>query len=293
MTLTQIRYFIEVAQTQNLLTAASRLYISQSSLSKQISQLENEIGFPLFKRTNRGVRLTEDGIRFLNAVEQPYSYFIRSLHLATSSGQHKTIRIAIPQEQQLPDQLLNLLCEKNLSDSGVRVSIFSEFSDNMVSQLQSGEYDILFTDSPDVMEVQGISFANLAPLRSVLAFSVKHPNANKSGLSLMDFSEDFFIIAMNENSLQVHQSAEHIEKEFGFAPKFLYTHNTSSTLMNVISGLGVAILPEIYIRSDMTLLKTIPVEALQPQWCSLAWRKDESDSNILQLIREIRKVSFS
>lgn len=293
MTLVQLRYFIEVAQTQNLLTAASRLYISQSSLSRNISQLEHELGFALFQRTNRGVRLTEDGTRFLKTIEQPYADFVRSMHLATASGQNKTIRIAIPQEQQLPDHLLNLLCEKNLSDSGIRVSIFCEYSDSMLAKLRSGEYDILITDGPDVKEAPGVSHTNLFSLRSVLAFSEAHPNAKKENLTLNDFSDEFFILAMNENSLQVHQSAEHMEREFGFAPKFLYTGNTSSTLMNVISGLGVAILPEIYIRSDMSRLRTIPVEALQPQWCSLAWRKDESDANILNLIREIEKVCVS
>lgn len=293
MTLVQLRYFIEVAQTQNLLTAASRLYISQSSLSRNISQLEHELGFALFQRTNRGVQLTTDGLRFLRTVEQPYSDFIRSIHLATSSGQNRTVRIAIPQEQQLSDELLNMLCDKNLSDSKVRISIFSESSDNMLAQLRTGEYDLLITDKPDVKEAQGIAYANLFELRSVLAFSERHPNAKKERLSLTDFSDEYFFIAMNENSLHVHQSAEYIEEEFGFAPKFLYTGNTSSTLLNVVSGLGVAILPDIYIRSDMSRLRTIPVEALQPQWCSLAWRKDENDPNILSLIRDIKKLSFT
>ena len=62
MELRELRYFLAVAREQNITKAAEALYISQPSLSKQMQNLENEIGRPLFARGSRKVTLTEAGI---------------------------------------------------------------------------------------------------------------------------------------------------------------------------------------------------------------------------------------
>lgn len=70
MTLQQLRYAIAVADAGSITAAASRLFISQPSLSKAISELEEEMGCKLFERSARGVSLTEDGTRFLSYARQ-------------------------------------------------------------------------------------------------------------------------------------------------------------------------------------------------------------------------------
>lgn len=70
MTLTQLRYVIEVAEAGSISAAAARLFIAQPSLSKAVGELEAEMGVRIFERGARGVRLTDEGMRFLSYARQ-------------------------------------------------------------------------------------------------------------------------------------------------------------------------------------------------------------------------------
>jgi DNA-binding transcriptional LysR family regulator len=69
--LRHLRYFIGVAKTENVSRAASTLHVSQPALSRQIRDLEDEIGVTLFERTAKSVRLTKSGRVFLKAAIRP------------------------------------------------------------------------------------------------------------------------------------------------------------------------------------------------------------------------------
>lgn len=69
MSLCQLQYFVAVAEEQHLTRAAARLHISQPPLTRQIKSLEEELGTPLFERTQKGMRLLPEGAAFLEEVQ--------------------------------------------------------------------------------------------------------------------------------------------------------------------------------------------------------------------------------
>ena len=70
MTLTQLKYIVETAETGTISKAAEKLYISQPSLTAAIRELEHEFGITIFQRTNKGIILTSEGEEFLGYARQ-------------------------------------------------------------------------------------------------------------------------------------------------------------------------------------------------------------------------------
>ncbi len=75
MTIQQIRYAIEISKAGSVNKASEKLYISQPSLSATIKDLENELGFAIFVRSSKGVKLSNDGAEFIKHAYQVYSQY--------------------------------------------------------------------------------------------------------------------------------------------------------------------------------------------------------------------------
>ena len=97
MELRHLRYFVGVAEEQHYGRAAERLYVAQPSLSRQIQDLERELGYALFERIPRGVRLTAAGKLYLDDARR----ILKDVQDATrraervASGKAGTLRIGI------------------------------------------------------------------------------------------------------------------------------------------------------------------------------------------------------
>src|SRR5688572_21213507 len=95
MELRHLRYFVGVAEASNFRKAAQTLRVAQPALSRQIRQLEGELGVVLFERSHRGVRITEAGQAFLAEARALLEHSEAAVRVAQATGMGKSGSLSV------------------------------------------------------------------------------------------------------------------------------------------------------------------------------------------------------
>ncbi|WP_342358762.1 LysR family transcriptional regulator [Terrarubrum flagellatum] len=180
-----LRYFIAVAEQKSLRAAGDLLHISQSALSRQIMNLENELGAPLLERLPRGIRLTSAGELFLTYARQGVGEFdrLRSEVSALQGLYRGTIRIAAPEafmQMALPD----CICDFRRRYPGVNIIVKLGTTSAVVNDVRDGHVDFGIAFNP-ALDAEVTRFHEI-PERIVAAMAPTHPLASRKRMSLGD-----------------------------------------------------------------------------------------------------------
>jgi LysR family hca operon transcriptional activator len=146
MELRHLRYFVAVAEEGSLTLAAERrLHTAQPSLSRQIRDLEHEVGVPLLTRTPRGVELTEAGAVFLDYARMALAQADTAREAARKAGKPEKGSLAIGfltgQEMSWLPEVMRI-CREALPDVGVAVT--SMTSPALADEVAHGRLDLAF-----------------------------------------------------------------------------------------------------------------------------------------------------
>ena len=117
MTLLQINLIVEAASKNSVSAAAQELGIAQSNASQTIKKLEEELGFPIFRRTYNGIALTEEGYLFLNEAEK-ILHADKAIHSISSKENHIRLRVGIINYTPATEAFVRFCNEKKDIDSG-------------------------------------------------------------------------------------------------------------------------------------------------------------------------------
>ncbi len=193
MELRHLRYFIEITHDLNMTRAAKRLGISQPPLSRQIKQLEEELGVPLFNRSGNNLTLTDAGTFFTMKAQQ----ILDNVESATQAVQ----RIGGPSKKWLnigfvPSTIYGFLPQLirryRTSSPHVEVSLHDLMSQDQIHALKSGQIDIgfgrLHINDPEIKKE--VIFEE--PLMAV--FQKGHPLTKKKSISLKEMSQEPLIL---------------------------------------------------------------------------------------------------
>ncbi len=266
MNLLALRYFLEVAQCLNFSHAAQNLHISQPGLSQQITLLEQNLGFKLFKRTTRLVTLTEEGEYLFKNIVHSFENIEHILNELQQSKMvpKKTIKIAaVPSAaSNLLPELLSRMKEKF---PGIDFYIKETSSEQATEMVRKKECDIALIRTPHatrkLMEEQ-LNIVEYTRYPLQLVVSTMHPLASEKKVDLYDLKDESFLHFDDKQSPSLYFLLEQVCQSAGFIPKVLTVGAELLTMANLIAkGIGVTIMP-----SDMVdLLPSHQIKAIDLQ----------------------------
>lgn len=243
MELRHLRYFQAVAREEHFGRAAQAIRVAQPALTRQIRDLENELGLQLFERLPRGVRLSAAGRAFLEETNSILDQVQRSISRAKgyASGHFGTVRVGFSEiasrHSEIPTRILNF----RLNEPNVELDLLPMASQNQLDNVRSGTldvaiiYDVHHTDENiDTLEYCDIGARNL-----MLALYSGHRLAKRS-IRMADLAEEKFLFPTRRPAPRYYDRLMQACLANGFSPNIIQETPTHSILLSLVAvGMGV------------------------------------------------------
>ena len=242
MTLTQLKYAIEVANSGSINKAAGKLFITQPSLSSAIAELEDEIGIKLFSRNNRGIFLTPEGNEFVGYARQVVEQFslIESKYILNQntkkkfsvSMQHYTFAVSAfvnlvkqfgMEEYEFAvheTKTYDVINDVKTFKSEIGVLYLNEFNKNILTKL--------FNES-------GLVFTPLMECSIYVYLYTGHPLANNKKIKMEELM-DYPCLSFDQGEYNSFYFAEEVLSTYEYHK--LIKANDRATLLNLMVGLN-------------------------------------------------------
>lgn len=276
MTLRQIRHFIAIAETGSISAAAQAVFISQSTLTLAIQQLEQEIGVTLFNRHAKGMTLTHQGHQFLRQAH---------LILATVDNAKRSLQQSTDQVGgQLVIGVTSLVAGYYLADlltrfrrayPNVEIRVMEDERPYIEHLLVNGEIDVGVLILSNLEDRHALQTEVLTHSPQRLWLPPQHPLLERDSINLADVA--------GEPLIQLHvdemdRNATRIWAGVGLQPRItLRTASTEAVRSLVAAGLGVSIQPDMTYRPwslEGDIIEARPLADLTRTLdVGLAWRR--------------------
>ncbi|MFJ8011502.1 LysR family transcriptional regulator [Streptomyces sp. NPDC096339] len=272
MELRQLRYVVAVAETRNFTRAAARCFVAQSALSRQIANLERELGAKLFARTSRRVELTPAGEAFLAGARQSIEAAERAAADAAAAVGEVRGRLTIgiiPMVVSIDiAEVLQLFRGQHPQ---VRVALHVGASDVMTAEVAAGDLDVAFLGLPGGTEPHGVAALELGRERLVAVVPPTHELAHHATVTLSELAGSPFVDfpAGSPGRAQSDQAFEAAELERDVA----YEMMSVELMTRLVSrGLAVALLPAAIAHATPSV-RALPLDGAPSRAEYLIWSR--------------------
>ena len=294
MELRHVRYFLAVAEHLNFSKAAQQLHISQPPLSRQIRQLEDDIGVPLFVRNKRRVQLTKAGTVFLDEARK---LVVQAGH-ATEAARHAhkgesgLVRLGIA--SGLGGIVNRVGTDHRRHYPAVNVEYRDIFSSAQSTSLLKREIDVGFLRPP--VDQMNLNCELLFEEDFVVVLAKTHRLAKRKSLRLNEIADQPLIIFDRKFSSGLYDKVLGLYSRKGLTPHFAVTHvepHEEAGAIMVASGKAVYIgVGAIVTRSvhgiDLAAVRLNEAGAKIEVY--MAWRKNEDSPAVLSVLNSTRRV---
>jgi DNA-binding transcriptional LysR family regulator len=246
MELRHLRYFVAVAEEENITKAALRLHVSQPPLSRQIRELEDELGIKLFERTAKSIEITAAGRIFLTEARGILQQVEKALQTVKALSTGKERVIAVGYAPSLTVEILpKALREFEKIKPGVQVQLHDLSTEEMLKGLREKKVDVALTVRAEKKDMKNLVFQKLKEYRVAVAFAPGHPLGKQKAVELKDLMKERLIGFGRSDYPEYHEQIAELCKNLGSLPKFSEEHESVTSLIaSVEAGHGVAVVPE-------------------------------------------------
>lgn len=263
MELRHLRYFIAVAEEENVTRAAARLHVSQPSLSRQVRDLEHSVGVALFEHGPKSVRLTEAGRSFLAEARAVMRRAEEAVAVARAVAKGETGELRIGYAPSLAVDLLpKILRRFQTARPGVRVQLSDLSSQEMARGLREGALHAALMSRMGPEAMPDVRFVELQRQAVCVALAPGHPLARKRRLGLADLAGEKLVAFTLAEYPEYHLWLAEMLAPLPVPPRIVEEHDAATSLItSVETGRGIAIVSEHLQCLSGPRLK---VRALQP-----------------------------
>lgn len=291
--LRHLRYFVAVAEELHFGRAALRLHLAQPPLSQQIRKLEEILGYPLFLRTSRAVKLTSAGEVFLERSRRTLRNVQEDMEEARSVGRGEEgfLRVGFIGSAMLT-ALPAMLGRYRRLYPKVNLQLHESYTSSVVQQLLKGELDAGFLR--DSGPTSGLEIEPLFSEPFIAVLPKKHSLAKRKTISAKELRDEPFVFFSPSAGSLAYAKPVSLCEQYGFRPHVVQEAPQWLTIMRLIgAGLGVTIAPACVkqIAAPNVVCLSLRSAAVQSD-IELAYRTGE-DRAIVEAIATVARQNFS
>jgi DNA-binding transcriptional LysR family regulator len=293
MELRHLRYFVAVAEEQNVTRAAARLHLSQPPLSRQIRDLEDELGLVLFERSAKAVRLTAAGRVFLDEARAVLGRAQEAVESVKAVAAGRKGEIHVGYAPSLTVEILpRALREFQEWSPGVRVALHDLSTEEMLTGLREEKIDAALLVEVSKPVLAGLNFEALRRYAVCLAVHPAHPLARANKVSIARIATERLVAYCRADYPEYHAWLAELFSGVTRPPQIAEEHEGSTSLIAAVeAGRGVALVQEGFQCLAGPRLAVLPLApAPAPFVLGVAWRKGAQSAVVDQFIAAARRA---
>jgi DNA-binding transcriptional LysR family regulator len=290
MELRHLRYFVAVAENLNFTKAAAKLHLAQPSLTRQIHNLEEEIGVRLLNRSKSQVALTEEGRAFLIDAKRMLALATESVLAVQRLSRGETGQLNIAYLSNFNFELLpETLGAFRQTFPHVALNLFDMTPAEQFRALEARKIDLGFVGLRPPAATRDLQWESIARHRTVAVLPLNHPLARKRRVNLGELKTMFFVGMSEKTHPGFRDWLCETCQPAGFTPRILQDAELEPGLMTFVAeGLGVTLAREHIKKLPHPGVAIRPlVPPVKTDYC-IAWNRN-TDSRALQQYIEIVK----
>jgi len=289
--LRHLRYFVAVGEEEHFGRAAERLHVVQPALTRQVRQLEDELGCALFERLKRGVRLTEAGKSFLEEARRVLSDLGHGVDRTRLVAQGKVgrLRVGFSDTATYSGELPSILHDFRTRWPDVRLELFPSSSVVAGEQLRRQEVDVAFVYTLPT-NLRELETHTISVERWVLALPHAHPLVKSKRVRLRDLKGEPFVWFPRPVAPPLYDRVLAACHAAGLTLNIVQEVNNPTTMLSLVAGgigLSFTITSAARTKPDSVVLREVQ-DLRDTSELSTIWRADNKVPALQKFIEMVR-----